>query len=209
MPEVREHRRPGRPPLSSVAVPTPDRILEAAARLFAEFGYDGVSMEQVADDCDVTKAVVYYHFQSKANLFTMAMIQLMETIRQRTLEILTRGNSLYERLLLIAKIRLRIDTPLDFTSIMRGGLTGITEEQIQRMREAEERLFQTLAQSFETSIATGEIRKVDPVLAARVYMSLLMVGKSEQSLASGEKADSDKRAEQLLDMMWMGVGLGQ
>ncbi|WDL95688.1 TetR/AcrR family transcriptional regulator [Alicyclobacillus sp. ALC3] len=207
MPEVREHRKPGRPPLSSVSVPTPDRILDAAAKLFSESGYDGVSMEQVADDCDVTKAVVYYHFQSKANLFTMTMIRLMETIRQRTLEILTREDSLYERLLLIAKIRLRIDTPLDFINIMRGGLTGITEEQIQSMREAEERLFQTLAQSFETSTATGEIRKVDPALAARVYMALLMVGMNEHTSASGERPDSDQRAEQLLEMMWVGVGL--
>lgn len=208
MSEVREHRKPGRPPLSSVAVPTPERILQVAARLFMEFGFEGVSMEQVAEACDLTKAVVYYHFQSKANLFTTAMIRMMENIRQRTLEILTRDESLYDRLLLITTIRLRIDTPLDFNSIMRGGQAVMTDEQMKSMHDAEERLFQTIAESFQTATATGEIRKVDPFLAARVYMSLLMVGINEKELSPGNAPDPDERAKQLMDILWKGVSEG-
>ena len=207
MSEVREHRKPGRPPLSSVAVPTPDRILQVAARLFMEFGFEGVSMEQVAETCDLTKAVVYYHFQSKANLFTTAMIRMMENIRQRTVEILERDESLYDRLLLITTIRLRINTRLDFNSIMRGGQTVMTDAQMKSLQEAEERLFHTVAEAFQKAIAAGELRQVDPTLTARVYMSVLMVGVSEQENSRTTAPDPDERAKQLMDMMWHGVGL--
>ncbi len=207
MTEVREHRQPGRPPLSSVEVPTPERILQVAARLFMELGFDGVSMEQVAEACDLTKAVVYYHFQSKANLFTTAMIRMMDDIRRRTLEILKRDEPLYDRLLWITTIRLRIDTPLDFNAIMRGGQAVMTEEQMKSMHEAEERLFQTIAESFEAAITHGEIRTIDPVLVARVYMSLLTVGTNEQSVPSESLPTPDERAKQLLDILWSGVRL--
>lgn len=209
MTESREHRSPGRPPLSSVEIPTPERILQVAARLFMEFGFEGVSMEQVAQTCDLTKAVVYYHFQSKANLFATAMIRMMENIRERTLEILQREEPLYHRLLRVATVRMRIDTPLDFTTIMRGSQTVMTDEQMKTMREAEERLFQTIAESFQSATRSGEVRSVDPVLAARVYMSLLMVGKNEQTDTSEHVQDADERAKQLMDFLWRGVGSNQ
>jgi AcrR family transcriptional regulator len=43
-------------------------IEEAAARLFAERGYDATSFEAVAEAAGVTRAVVYDHFASKADL---------------------------------------------------------------------------------------------------------------------------------------------
>lgn len=205
MNHVREHKRPGRPPLSSVDVPTQDRILQESARLFMEFGFDGVSMEQVAEACNVTKAVVYYHFSSKANLFTVAVVRMMENIRQRTLEILNRREPLYDRLLTIARIRLAIETPLDFTAVMRGGQDLLTQEQIESMHEAEERLLQTVADAFQASIESGEVRQLDPLLAARVYFGLLTVGKTEQDTGVIAKAAVDKRAAELLDVMWKGV----
>lgn len=206
MPDLREHRRPGRPPVASVETPTPDRILQVAARLFMEFGFDGVSMEQVAQVCDLTKAVIYYHFFSKANLFTQAVVRMMENIRQRTLDILNRDEPLYDRLLTIARIRLRIDTPLDFNAIMRGGQAVLKDEQVESMNRAEERLFETIADAFREEIAKGNVHEVDPVLAARVYMALLTVGKMDQEGGVNPPVDSDVRAQQLLDMVWLGIG---
>lgn len=209
MTEARQQRKPGRPPASSVDVPTSNRILQVAAGLFMKLGFDGVSMGQVADECNVTKAVVYYYFSSKANLFTVAMVKMMDTIRQRTLDILSRNEPLYDRLLSITITRLRIDAPLDFNSIMRGGHSVLTEEQIQAMHEAEEGLFETIAGAFRESIEGRFIRAVDPYLAARIYMALLMVGKAEQDRGLTPNVNSDTRAKQLLDFMWTGVGLAR
>lgn len=48
---------------------TRTRILESAARVFAERGYAGASLELVAADAGMTKGAVYWHFSSKGDLF--------------------------------------------------------------------------------------------------------------------------------------------
>jgi len=44
------------------------RVLDAALGLFSEHGFDGTSLQQIADRLGVTKAAVYYHFHTKDDL---------------------------------------------------------------------------------------------------------------------------------------------
>ena len=44
------------------------RVLDAALRLFAEHGVSGTSLHMIADELGVTKAAVYYQFQTKEAL---------------------------------------------------------------------------------------------------------------------------------------------
>jgi TetR/AcrR family transcriptional regulator len=46
-----------------------ERILAAAARLFAEHGFDAVSMNAIAEAADMSKANVFHHFTSKQDLY--------------------------------------------------------------------------------------------------------------------------------------------
>jgi len=41
------------------------RILNAAARLFAEKGYDGARIDEIAREAQVNKALIYYYYKSK------------------------------------------------------------------------------------------------------------------------------------------------
>jgi AcrR family transcriptional regulator len=47
---------------------TRERILEIAMELFTQQGYEATSLRQIADRLGVTKAALYYHFQSKDDL---------------------------------------------------------------------------------------------------------------------------------------------
>jgi AcrR family transcriptional regulator len=56
----------------SKRLPGPERrqsILLAAKRLFAERGYNGVSIDEIAREVDVSPAILYRHFDSKKALF--------------------------------------------------------------------------------------------------------------------------------------------
>jgi len=46
-----------------------EQILEAAAELLGERGYDGVSAQDIADRAGVNKALVFYYWGSKSELF--------------------------------------------------------------------------------------------------------------------------------------------
>lgn len=52
---------------------TKKRILEVARRLFAENGFDGTSVREIAKQSDVNLAAINYHFKSKENLFWAIM----------------------------------------------------------------------------------------------------------------------------------------
>ena len=47
---------------------TRQRILNVALDLFTEQGYDGTSLRQIAEQLGVTKAALYYHFESKEDI---------------------------------------------------------------------------------------------------------------------------------------------
>ncbi|MEV7551267.1 TetR family transcriptional regulator [Amycolatopsis sp. NPDC089917] len=47
---------------------TRTRLLNTALRLFTEHGVEGTSLQMIADALGVTKAAVYYHFKTKAEI---------------------------------------------------------------------------------------------------------------------------------------------
>lgn len=51
-------------------------IRTAAFTLFGQHGYDGVSMNAVAADAGITKAALYWHYDSKEALFTDCLSEL-------------------------------------------------------------------------------------------------------------------------------------
>jgi AcrR family transcriptional regulator len=53
---------------SDASLDTRARILDAALELFSEHGFDGTTLQQIADRLGVTKAALYYHFRSKDDL---------------------------------------------------------------------------------------------------------------------------------------------
>lgn len=59
-------------------VPTRDRILATAARLFSEHGYEHTPLSQVAREAQVSKALVLWHFDSKEKLFQAALGRTLE-----------------------------------------------------------------------------------------------------------------------------------
>jgi TetR/AcrR family transcriptional regulator len=75
------------------------RIKEAAKKLFIDKGYDGTTMQAIADSSAVNKALLHYYFQSKDKLFLLIfreelaeLSDFLATIWQES------GKSLRERL---------------------------------------------------------------------------------------------------------------
>lgn len=57
---------------------TRERILDVALDLFTEQGYDGTSLRQIAEQLGVTKAALYYHFESKGDILLALHMRLHE-----------------------------------------------------------------------------------------------------------------------------------
>jgi TetR/AcrR family transcriptional repressor of nem operon len=57
---------------------TKQKILTAAARLFREFGYDGVGVDAIMAEAGLTAGGFYAHFPSKQALFAEALVMALE-----------------------------------------------------------------------------------------------------------------------------------
>lgn len=79
----RKSRRPGRPEGQTNLA---DSILDAAEVLFAESGYAGTTLRQVAERLDVTPAMITYYFQNKDNLFRAVFTRRGVSISQSRME---------------------------------------------------------------------------------------------------------------------------
>jgi AcrR family transcriptional regulator len=55
---------------------TRQRILSVALDLFTEQGYDGTSLREIAEQLGVTKAAIYYHFESKEDILMALHMRL-------------------------------------------------------------------------------------------------------------------------------------
>src|SRR3954464_11726349 len=59
-------------------------LVEAATRRFAEHGYAGTALEDVAADIQATRGAVYHHFANKTALFEAVFEQLETEVVQRS-----------------------------------------------------------------------------------------------------------------------------
>ena len=76
-----------------------DRIIEAAARVFAQKGYAGAAVADIAVEAGIGKGTIYAYFESKENLFfTVFEWYMMQTGGAAKVSISHLGGSVSQRL---------------------------------------------------------------------------------------------------------------
>ena len=70
---------------------TRDRILGTAERLFAEYGYDGVSVRQIGAAADAQIALISYYFGTKDKLYRAVFENRISPVSERRREALRRA----------------------------------------------------------------------------------------------------------------------
>jgi AcrR family transcriptional regulator len=76
------------------------RILDAALELLAEHGYEGMSLQQVADRVALHKSSLFHHFKSKEELAREVFTDVAEQLLKRIEPILAEDPPRFESLLL-------------------------------------------------------------------------------------------------------------
>lgn len=74
-------------------------ILAQARRLFAEYGFSGVSAEQIVAAAGVTRGALYHHFNGKKGLFRAVLEQVQAEIEQRVKAAVDRAQDPMEMLI--------------------------------------------------------------------------------------------------------------
>lgn len=155
-------------------VETRAAILRAAERIFAEEGLDGARTEAIAAAAGVNKALLYYYFRSKDDLFQSVIESHMKAFRDRALAVL--GTSGPARAILLRYVSMQFDFvsgrpyyPRIFQRLMMMG----SEELSRLAREYSAPLARAVTGLIERGIREGEFRPVDPLHTAISLASLI------------------------------------
>lgn len=90
------------------------KILDVSQNLFFNYGYDSVSMSNIAKSVNLTKAALYYHFESKEDLYLNILQKNLSDFRSSMGEIL--NSSQFKKNSLNKKIEQITVTYFDFVS---------------------------------------------------------------------------------------------
>jgi len=111
-----------------------EEIVAEATRLFAERGYEGASMGDLAERVGLRKASLFHHFPSKDVLYATVLSQLIESVQRAVLAAAQSEGSFTERLDVLSDAitatlsaqpyvaRLMVREVMDWGPLMRQGL---------------------------------------------------------------------------------------
>jgi AcrR family transcriptional regulator len=110
--------RSGRPP-RALAGEVEERILDAAEKVFLERGFEGASVDEIADVARAGKPTIYARFPGKEALFAAVMARKVRETTSSFESIAPTGATIEERLASIAVAVLRKVLVADTVGLMR------------------------------------------------------------------------------------------
>jgi TetR/AcrR family transcriptional regulator len=142
------------------------RILESALREFSSLGMAGARMDQIAAAAGVNKALLYYHFDSKENLYAAALEMIAGRVRDQSMSVFLMKVSPGERLIRSALAHFdRILAQGEFQSLMQQEMMRMHQGDASAMSIVVKRVFSPLQAMHQSmvreGIASGELIDAD------------------------------------------------
>ncbi|MYR06371.1 TetR family transcriptional regulator [Gordonia sp. SID5947] len=178
------------------------QLIEVARGLFAERGFEGTSIEEVAQRAGVSKPIVYEHFGGKEGLYAVVVDREMETLLEMVTSSLTKNRSLYR----VQQVALALLTYMEertdgFRILVRGDRTGGDETTTYSslLNDAISQVEHILASDFER-------RGFDPALAPLYAQALVgMVSVTAQWWLDVREPPKEVVAAHLVNLCWNGL----
>jgi TetR/AcrR family transcriptional regulator len=186
---------------------TRGKIFTAAAKLFAERGYNGVSMRELSETTGLSKPTIYYYFGNKEGIYTALVETGLHYGQEVFQKIAEQDIPIKEKIIQVAKVRFNqvLKYPdfakfflVVFTSSEKlPFLEDFIKESIQRRK--------MLVDLIADGIRSREFGpSANPELAAEVFMGALTYFIMKQ-LNTRKVILSDKLAEDLVEFLFKGL----
>jgi len=143
-----------------------DAILDAASAEFADHGFAGARVDEIAARAGVNKAMLYYRVGDKQTLYTAVLMRNFDRVSTALEQAATTDGSARERLEGVISALTRMvqrypDHPRIVLREIASGAVNLPPEVLARMLEVVDVVRGLLAEG----VAAGEFRDLDPVLA--------------------------------------------
>jgi len=185
-------RRRGRPGLDL------ETVLERSVELFNERGFDGTSMEDLAQHVGITKSAIYHHVASKDALLGLALDRALSGLEEAASEVRTMDGPAVDRLesLVRRSVEVLVERLPYVTLLLRvHGNSSVERDALTRRRK----LDRFAAGLVKEAIDAGDLRPgADAAVTARLLFgmvnSLVEWLRPASKHTAGELSDAVARA---------------
>lgn len=160
-------------------------ILDAASSLFAERGFEGARVDEIARRAGVNKAMLYYHVGNKQALYTAVLKRNVECLEKELLDSLGSQLSPAERFrLVISTIGSFLQSFPDHPRIMLREFASGGDRMEPVVIEGLVRILAMIRSLLEEGVRSGEFRATDPLMTHISVVGASLVLNAVQPLRS-------------------------
>ncbi|ATW28078.1 TetR/AcrR family transcriptional regulator [Candidatus Formimonas warabiya] len=147
-----------------------ERLLEKAEALFWKYGYNGVSVDQIAHEAGISKMTVYKHFPSKEDLFIEVLMKYSMVHTNKIMEIIGQNYHTFDKVECLYTYILQISrqTP----AILSKDIMERPNVLAKLMPFKEQKTLEMWRYILEDGIRKGEIRPLDVEFVSNLLLHL-------------------------------------
>lgn len=190
-------------------ITTHDKIIKVAIRSFAECGYASTSMRKIAEELNISKAALYYHFPGKEEIFSECIRHSIKKIVEN-LEILAETNdTIWDKLRLMIKgmCNFSENNPATFTLFRKVASRSFDKDIDLEMLEGYfDRQREATIKIIKQGIKNGELRNDMPInfIAAAIVGTIHYTSGPKMKAMFGLIDSEEEHIENLITLLQEG-----
>ena len=185
-----------------------ERIYQTAIRLFGEYGYDGLAVNQLCREAGISKGSFFQYFPSKAHLLEFCILifddylnRWVNDLRQQEKAVLARDRLLYLYRALVTNSRLHAAEQKFFLFINSAmDHAGVRLENF----DLEQHFHEYIAEIIERGVETREIRG-DYEVEFTGYLVSVIIGAMMSREYRGQRFTRAEMEEYLISFLFDGI----
>ncbi len=182
-----------------------EQILSAARSCFLENGYFATKMDAIARESGLSKGGIYFHFNSKREIFRALVQEEYDTTMSFIDNALESDESITVMLIELAEHFLELFANSDrprFMVII--GEMGLRDDEIQKLlKELQLNYFERVAELLQRAVEDDQIRECDTGATAVVLKAML--DGVQMNYALGIDVDLEKTIAAAMDLLMRGL----
>lgn len=152
-----------------------DKILAEATRLFVARGYNGISMREIAEALNVSKAALYYHYRNKQDLMIAILQDYLEEIDRLFLDPLSTERSARQRIRHMVEVIFSLPPERRAVIRLASQEMGQLDPQI-RIQFGElyhQKFIGHIEAVLKAGVVSGELRAMDTATATWILLGMM------------------------------------
>ncbi len=184
-------------------------ILEAAHRVIGRYGFEGTTIDRVAEEAKVAKGTIYLYFDNKDDLLHAAVLEGLRALAAESYQGDRPDLPPLERISNFVRYQFRLQTShQDFLKAFILESSFVTfepgDERGEELRRLYAEYLDFVASMLRSAVEAGAIRRVDPQLAA-FLLTEMITGCLRRRLMNLSSTPIEDDAEAVLELFLKGV----